>query len=272
MVWIDHRALAVRIKSPFIDVTLITAYAYTEHTDQQKKRNWWKDLTKEINKLPKRTNKVIGIDANGHTGRDPGPGIGSKGEEMWTFNATQLQYMVTETQMTVTNTVDSCKNTGPTLYRRDGKASGRIDFVIMDSKHMNLMCENHGAMKWEEIGRQGAAIDHKPVMIRRKFTLLQETMNKKHKDFFLKQMTTHNKKLTMHYEQYIKSVNNQYRLEQIDTDETVISEIHAMQEWVQAEVQQNINYDSEAHVILAEIDRIMEDACWMFFWEKREKD
>ena len=179
MVLIDYRALAVRIQNNYIDITIISAYAYTEHTDQTKRKQWWQELKREIHRLPKRTTTILGIDANGHTGRDPGPGIGSNKEEMWTFSGLQLQILVTETNLVATNTLTNCTNAGPTWFRRDGNGSGRIDYFIIDNKQTNQIIDNHGAMAWDEIGRQGAAIDHKAVMIRRNFKMLQEQSNKK---------------------------------------------------------------------------------------------
>ena len=47
MVLIDHRALAVRIKNNYIDITVISAYGYTEHTDQTKRKNGGKTSKKK---------------------------------------------------------------------------------------------------------------------------------------------------------------------------------------------------------------------------------
>ena len=38
MNWMSHRILAVRVKTEFVDVTIVTAYAYTETTAQRKKK------------------------------------------------------------------------------------------------------------------------------------------------------------------------------------------------------------------------------------------
>ena len=70
MVWKTHRIMAVRIKSDVMDVTLVTAYANTENTPQSKKKTFWQQLNTEIRRLPRRTFKIMGIDANGHVGRD----------------------------------------------------------------------------------------------------------------------------------------------------------------------------------------------------------
>ena len=123
MVWKTHRTMAVRIKSEVMDVTLVTAYANTENTPQSKKKAFWQQLSTEIRGLPRRTLKIMGIDANGHVGRDTGPGLGTQGAEHWTFNGQQLQELVTATEMTAINTMPNCKHPGHTWFRRNGKAS-----------------------------------------------------------------------------------------------------------------------------------------------------
>ena len=178
MNWMTHRILAVRIKSAFIDVTLVTAYAYTEGTAQKKKKEFWGKLHSEMRKMPKRTIRIMGIDANGHVGRDPGPGLGSNGMEMWTFNGLQLQDLVTECSMTALNTMENCTNSGPTWFKRDQKGQGRIDYLVVDTRILNWVRNNHGATEWDEIARQGTPIDHKSVTCWTEFRLFQEVGKK----------------------------------------------------------------------------------------------
>ena len=143
------------------------------------KTEFWEKSSSEIRKLPKRTIKILNIDANGHVGRDPGPGIGNNGTEMWTFNGQQLQEMVTESSMTALNTLNNCTNAGPTWFRRDAKGQGRIDYIVIDTNILNWVKNNHGATEWDEISRQGTPIDHKPVTCWINFKLIQEKGIKK---------------------------------------------------------------------------------------------
>ena len=214
MNWMTHRILAIRIKSVFLDVTLVTAYAYTESTVQKKKKEFWEKINSEMRRLPKRTNRILGIDANGHVGRDPGPGLGTKGMEMWTFNGLQLQDLVTESSMTALNTMDTCANAGPTWFRRDQKGQGRIDYLVVDTKMLSWVRDNHGATEWDEIARQGTPIDHKSVTCWVDFRLLQEKRQTKKRNPMMKGMSTYNNTLTQKYEQYIKIVDNRYRSEE----------------------------------------------------------
>ena len=162
MVWKTHRIMAVRIKSEYNDVTLVTAYANTENTAQGKKKAFWQQISTELRRLPRRTIKIMGIDANGHIGRDTGPGLGSQGAEHWTFNGQQLQELVTITEMTAINTMPNCANAGHTWFRRDGKGSGRIDYMVIDNRMVGSISHNFGQ-------RSGKALVDKahPLIINR---------------------------------------------------------------------------------------------------------
>ena len=125
-------------------------------------------------------------------------------------------------------------------------------------------------MEWEEIGRQGAAIDHKPILIRRNFKLLQEfnhmkTHNNKHK-----QMSTHNKQLLKYYEQYIIATNNMCKRQPDEVDTKIMEEIEQMQQWVEEEIKTRIPNNNPAALTLHEIDTILEEAYWKFFGKKEQ--
>ena len=271
MTWMTHRILAVRIKSTFIDVTLVTAYAYTEGTMQKKKKEFWEKISSEMRRLPKRTYRILGLDANGHVGRDPGPGLGTKGTEFWTFNGLQLQDLVTESSMTALNTMDNCTNAGPTWFRRDQKGQGRIDYLVIDTKMRGWVRNNHGATDWDEIARQGTPIDHKSVTCWVDFKLLQEKRTKQKKRSMVTGMSTYNEALTKSYEQYMKSIDNRYRSEekQLEVKNEELEKIKEMQQWVDEKIREECNTNEPAHVILTNIDGILEKAYHIFFTAKK---
>ena len=92
----EGRILLVRIKNIAIDVTICAAYAPGDHLSRELRGRFWDNLRKAFRELPNRTTKVVGIDANGHTGRDGIGGIGKNGQERWTNNGHELEKMVNE--------------------------------------------------------------------------------------------------------------------------------------------------------------------------------
>ena len=262
--------MAVRIKSEVMDVTLVTAYANTENTPQSKKKAFWQQLSTEIRGLPRRTLKIMGIDANGHVGRDTGPGLGTQGAEHWTFNGQQLQELVTATEMTAINTMPNCKHPGHTWFRRDGKGSGRIDYMVVDNRMVGNVCSNWGATEWEGIGRQGTPIDHKPVTCVVNFKVLQERALGRKGNAAEQGMSTNNEELKTCYENYIKKTNNQYRSKekQIEVDEKAVKKCEELQEWVSSKLEEVKGETKTAENLIQTLDAIMNEAYWKFFSEK----
>ena len=83
---IEHRALGIRVKTQFMDVMFIAAYAPGDHLPRATRQKFWSTLSAEIRKAPHRTVMIVGVDANGHVGRDPSGGIGPANPEYWSEN------------------------------------------------------------------------------------------------------------------------------------------------------------------------------------------
>ena len=107
---LDSRALCIRIKSRFMDIAFLAAHAPGDQLPRPKRTQFWNTLISEINKLPKRTAVILGIDANGHVGRDPSGGIGAASTEYWTENGQSLQELSDSCRLCALNTQNSCKN------------------------------------------------------------------------------------------------------------------------------------------------------------------
>ena len=80
-VTMQGRILVVRIKSQWVDVILFAAYAPGDHLVRELRGKFWKQLDSTVRAAPRRTTRIMGIDANGHVGRDGGAGIGEQGAE-----------------------------------------------------------------------------------------------------------------------------------------------------------------------------------------------
>ena len=108
----SHRSLALRIKTEFIDVTIVAGYAPGDHLPRKLRQPFWRQLEQFLRKLPKRTIKILGIDANGHIGRDGTGMVGIAGAERWTENGHALHDLAETTEMTVLNTRKNCAEPG----------------------------------------------------------------------------------------------------------------------------------------------------------------
>ena len=80
-VGMQGRILLVRIKNEGIDTTIVGAYAPGDHLAKQVREKFWKALGQSVRAIPRRSSRIIGIDANGHIGRDGIGGIGNSGQE-----------------------------------------------------------------------------------------------------------------------------------------------------------------------------------------------
>ena len=173
-VTMNGRILLIRIKNHTMDVTIVGAYAPGDHLSRELRHRFWKTLEQSIRELPKRTTKLMGIDANGPVGRDGMGGMGEAGQERWTNNGHDLERVVNNCEMAVLNTQNNCRNPGWTWQRRDGATRGRIDYLIIEKKMLCKVRENLGAMDLPKWGTQGAEIDHRPVLALMGFLTLQE--------------------------------------------------------------------------------------------------
>ena len=132
---IDYRAISIRLHSANFDISITSAYAPGDHSDHKDRNTFWTNLRNYHAKLPTRTYQIIGMDANGHIGRDsPMPHIGNYGATTWTNNGMDLADMTCALKLTATNTIQSCKNTSWTWQSRDGRARARVDYILIPTK------------------------------------------------------------------------------------------------------------------------------------------
>ena len=163
IVMVQHRALAVRIKSEYMDLTVVSAYAPGDHLPRNLRRAFWKHLSTGLRQVPLRSVALLGIDANGHVGRDAVGSMGGAGAERWTENGQALHAVTEDSKLTVLNTVGNCKEPGWTWRRADGKGGGRIDYLGVSTSRMCQVKSNEGAIHCEGLYREGCPIDHRPV-------------------------------------------------------------------------------------------------------------
>ena len=159
----DGRILTIRLKNLAIDVTVTGAYAPGDHLPKELRQKFWATLERNMRSIPQRCSRIMGIDANGHVGRDGIGGIGTAGQERWTNNGHELERMTNNSRMVALNTLNNCKNPKWTWQKRDETGRGRIDYLLIDHKYQNLVKSNDGAMDLPSWGTQGSSIDHRPV-------------------------------------------------------------------------------------------------------------
>jgi exonuclease III len=168
------RILTVRLKNKAIDISIMGAYAPGDHLSREIRNKFWRSIDQNTRAIPGRSSRIIGIDANGHIGRDGVGGIGQAGQERWTNNGHELEKMVNNCRMVALNTLQNCRESGWTWQRRDGTGRGRIDYLLADRSAQNLIQINHGARDLPKWGTQGSAIDHRPVQVILQIKTLQE--------------------------------------------------------------------------------------------------
>ena len=132
--------------------------------------------------VPRRTTRILGIDANGHVGRYGGAGIGDEGQERRTNNGPEIEKITARAGMIAPNTLNSCRNAGWTWQKRDGTGSGRMDYLLVDWKMLGLVRSNIGAKENGNCGTQGSATNHRPIAATIRVTTLQELGKEKEKN------------------------------------------------------------------------------------------
>ena len=85
----------VRFKNKAIDVTITGAYAPGDHLSRELRHRFWQNLDQSLRAIPQRRSRILGIDANGHVGRDGVGGIGNAGQERWTNNGHEIEKLQT---------------------------------------------------------------------------------------------------------------------------------------------------------------------------------
>jgi hypothetical protein len=222
---------------------------------------FWKTLQKEIGDVPRRSCKILGIDANGHIGRDGMGGVGEKGAERWTNNGHELEKTINIAQMVLLNTQSNCMNPGWTWQKRDGTGKGRIDFIAVDKILMSRIKQNKGACDYPNWGTQGAEIDHRPVHATLGIVTLQERgikhENETHKGLF--KYSARNEILTRAYKTYITMMDNQYREKQVEIDKTDEMLVKTIQEKISETINKNWRKEMKVNEMQQAIDTALKD-------------
>jgi hypothetical protein len=104
----NGRVLVVRLKNKTVDVTMVGAYAPGDHLSKDLRQKFWATLDQTMKEIPRRSNKIMGIDANGHVGRDGMGGIGEAGQERWTNNGHEFEKVINNVRMAALNTQTNC--------------------------------------------------------------------------------------------------------------------------------------------------------------------
>ena len=257
----NGRILMVRIKNHMMDVTIVGAYAPGDHLPREIRFKFWRSLEQGITEIPRRSTKIMGIDANGHIGRDGMGGIGEAGQERWTNNGHDLERVVNSSAMTALNTQDNCKNPGWTWQRRDGIGKGRIDYLVVETKMLGRVWENNGAADLPKWGKQGTEIDHRPVLARMGFLTLQEKGIKQAKERggYELAYSSKNRLLTKAYEAYRTMEENKVRQKQIEVSEEDKELVRRIQSNIQSEIKKNWNQQQTVDCMQQVIDEAMKN-------------
>jgi exonuclease III len=166
--YIDEcRAFMVRVKSKFHDLSIISAIAPGEHSKSSTKAAFWSALSLAVVALPKRSYVLVGIDANGHLGKDCSPGVHDQcGGTKFTENGISLVDFACRNELIITNTMQNCQSPGWTWQgRQASEPQTKIDYILIRRKDFLSVSSNTGAAYDSPILRTGHPIDHIPVHI-----------------------------------------------------------------------------------------------------------
>jgi hypothetical protein len=255
------RILCVRLKNEVVDITIIAAYAPGDHLTRELRGKFWKNLQKEIGDVPRRSCKILGIDANGHIGRDGMGGVGEKGAERWTNNGHELEKTINTPQMVLLNTQSNCKNPGWTWQKRDGTGKGRIDYIAVDKILMSRIKHNKGACDYPNWGTQGSEIDHRPVHAILGIITLQERGIKQKNDTQSKQVkySARNELLTRAYKTYIIMTDNLDREKQLEIDKEDALLVTTIQEKIYETINKNWRKEMNVNEMQLAIDTALKN-------------
>jgi hypothetical protein len=114
------RTLAIRIKTTKSDLTIISAHSPGEHHSHDDKHRFWTALTQYLRNLPKRTTRILGIDANGHT--DPQQTQPARTNT----NGNNLKDLASANQLQILNNLQACSNRGHTWMTRNKQVKNKI--------------------------------------------------------------------------------------------------------------------------------------------------
>ena len=260
-VGMQGRILMVRIKNEGIDTTIVGAYAPGDHLAKQVREKFWKALGQSVRAIPRRSSRIIGMDANGHIGRDGIGGIGNAGQERWTNNGHELEKFVNDGRLVALNTISNCINPQWTWQKRDGSGRGRIDYLIIDHWEQNLIQRNWGARDLPKWGTQGSAIDHRPVMADITVRTLQEKGLGKGQEKRQQEggFSARNMILTKAYEAYITMNENQFRQEQKEVGQQEKEWVEKIQEGLRERIGKKWGSGMGVDEMQETIDQIMKE-------------
>ena len=223
--------------------------------------------------IPQRSSRILGIDANGHVGRDGSGGIGCSGQEKWTNNGHELEKMTNNCRLVALNTITSCRAPGWTWQKRDGIGRGRIDYLLIDHKAQNLIRENNGAMDLPTWGTQGSAIDHRPVQA----SIIVQTLQEKGWTSEVKGTrqaegyTGKNQTLIKAYETHIKICENKVRVKQEEIGKEEWDNLIQIQEMIRVKIEEKWSPHQSANEMQQTIDCAMKETYDEICREKKKQ-
>ena len=161
--------LGLRIKTKKMDLAVVSAYMPGDHLDPGLSQQTWDSLRVFLRQVPHRCTAIVGIDANGHIGKESlTPALlylGPKGHTIWTDNGRRLLQVLYDTQMCATNTLSNVEGTTWTWESADTRSRTRIDYILVPVSLQTKIIRNWGV--WEDpcLLRQGGKVDHRPLRL-----------------------------------------------------------------------------------------------------------
>ena len=213
---IPARGMVLGVRDEMVDISMITGYAPGDHLPRDKRREFWKNLKAQIRNLPARTTILMGIDANGQTGRDGSAAVGGGSQGRWTENGAALDDLLDSTRLNALNCLPSCtvdRSQNWSWMRRDGVAKTLIDFLVVSRHLVGKILTNQGPCTLPNILPQGSSIDHRPVVASLAIRPLPELMKGVKGDEKVRQggCNNFNHALAQAHSAYQTHLDNQFR-------------------------------------------------------------
>jgi hypothetical protein len=212
--------------------------------EQNKRTLFWNNLEKTLRAIPKRSQSIVGIDANGH--------ITSQTSINNENNASKLARLLHDTHYTATNSWEKCNNTAPTYQSRDGQRTSTIDYILIPKNQANNVTYNQGTMEHFKRWKDNYEGDHSPVMLQIKLKCIPAE-NKKYRH----QVNINKAFFQAVYTEIEKEEQNKMREHQQEVDPSLLNIAHQMQADVAKALEDIKDIQHTATEAVENIDRII---------------
>ena len=247
----------LRLSGRYHDVTLVTGYAPGDHLPRTQRYAFWKSMGTSLAQLPYRTNVLLGIDANGHIGRDgQPPNVGTSGAERWTENGQELAGLCAQYNLNLCNTQPSCLNPGWTWCHPTGKWQTRVDYVAVSSHLFAHIRENTGAIEPDGFLKGGSPTDHRPVDLT---VCIPPVVARTKPVKRPRRFTCRDIDLKAAYEAYDQHLKNQFQQDPQPVDEVALQNAHKLQQEV-AVALTTLDWTKDHNTQYLQIEQIVQDA------------